>query len=58
MQGLGISLLDFAVVKWAAAGSALAAGVGALRVSIGDMPLAELFACQVVVCLYHLGRHR
>jgi len=44
MQGLGISLLDSAVVKWAAAaGSALAAGVGALRVSTGDMPLAELF---------------
>ena len=44
MQGLGISLLDSAVVKWAAAaGATLAAGVGALRVSNGDLPLAELF---------------
>jgi ABC-type multidrug transport system fused ATPase/permease subunit len=32
------------VVKWAAAaGSALAAGVGALRVSTGHLPLADLF---------------
>lgn len=44
MQGLGISLLDSAVVKWsAAAGSALAAGVGALRVSSGSLSLADLF---------------
>jgi ABC-type multidrug transport system fused ATPase/permease subunit len=44
MQGLGISLLDSAVVKWAAAaGSTLAAGVGALRVSNGELPLADLF---------------
>ena len=44
MQGLGISLLDSAVVKWAAAaGSTLAAGVGALRVSNGDLSLTDLF---------------
>jgi ABC-type multidrug transport system fused ATPase/permease subunit len=44
MQGLGISLLDSTVVKWAAAaGSALAAGVGALRVSTGSLPLSDLF---------------
>ncbi|MFZ5646706.1 MAG: ABC transporter ATP-binding protein [Bacillota bacterium] len=44
MQGLSISLLDSAVVKWAAAaGSALAAGVGALRVATGSLPLDDMF---------------
>jgi len=44
MRGLSVSLLDSAVVKWAAAaGAAMAAGVGALRVSTGDLPLVGLF---------------
>ncbi|MEW5954435.1 MAG: ABC transporter ATP-binding protein [Bacillota bacterium] len=44
MRGLGVALLDSAVVKWAAAaGAAMAAGVGALRVSTGDLSLVGLF---------------
>ncbi|AOT71629.1 ABC transporter ATP-binding protein/permease [Geosporobacter ferrireducens] len=44
MKSLGVSLLDSAIVKWgAAAGAAFAAGVGALRVTTGQLPAAELF---------------
>jgi ABC-type multidrug transport system fused ATPase/permease subunit len=44
MKGLGTSLFDSAMVKWAgAAGTTLAAGVGAWRAAAGILPLADLF---------------
>ncbi|AKL96317.1 ABC-type multidrug transport system, ATpase and permease component [Clostridium aceticum] len=50
MKSLGVSLLDSAIVKWGtAAGAAFATGVGALRVTTGELPVQSLFVILFLV---------
>nr|WP_257786424.1 ABC transporter transmembrane domain-containing protein [Clostridium formicaceticum] len=53
MKSLGVSLLDSAIVKWGtAAGAAFATGVGALRVTTGDLPVQSLFVILFLVVVF------